>query len=222
MIGYDERQPISFNVLQQSVFRNSSKPVAITPLVLEQLPLKRSGLTPFTYSRFLVPYLCGYEGWALFLDIDMLVRGDIAELFDLADDKYAVMISKNELRFEWASAMLFNCAKCKILTPDYIEKAEGLHIINWVKEEEIGELPGEWNHLVGYDKPRDNPKLIHFTQGIPCFPETDDCEHANPWRKEAQFAVSARSWVSLMGTSAHAAKLACGTIVPKYKVEPKN
>jgi lipopolysaccharide biosynthesis glycosyltransferase len=110
-IGYDHRQPISYNVLQHSVFRNSSKPVSITALKIDQLPIGRTGLTPFTFSRFLVPYLCDYKGWALFLDSDILVKGDIAELFNLSDDKYTVMVSKNEKRFEWASVMLFNNEK---------------------------------------------------------------------------------------------------------------
>ena len=73
--------------------------------MIQQLPLKRMGLTPFTYSRFLVPQLCNYEGWALFLDLDMLVQGDIAELFDLADESQAVMVVKSNARFEWASVM---------------------------------------------------------------------------------------------------------------------
>ena len=87
----------------------ATRPVAITPLVIEQLPITRRGLTAFTYTRFLVPWLCDFEGSALYLDIDMLALADIAELFDLMDDS-AVMVSKNRLRYEWASVMLFNCA----------------------------------------------------------------------------------------------------------------
>ncbi len=219
MIGYDHRQPISLNVLQFSVYSKSSKPVAITPLVLPQLPLKRSGLTPFTYSRFLVPYLCNYEGWALFLDLDMLVMDDISKLFDLADDKYAVMVSKNKKQFEWASVMLFNCAKCKILTPEYIETADRLHCIDWAKPEEIGDLPATWNHLVGYDEMREAPSLIHYTQGVPAFPETRDCEHATVWMDTHVAASSTKPWKILMGNSVHAAKLPDGSVVPKYKVE---
>lgn len=215
-IGFDPRQPVAYNVLQQSIFVRASKPVSITPLVLEQLPLKRQGLTPFTYSRFLVPYLCDYKGWALFLDIDMLLMDDIAKLFELADDNYAAMVSKNELTFEWASAILFNCEKNKILTPDYIETADKLHQIGWLASGEIGDLPREWNHLVGYDKPRDDAKLIHYTQGIPCFPETLDSEHANAWHSEHRLTNAALPWMTLMGNSVHATMLD-GKIVPKYK-----
>ena len=216
-IGYDSRQPISLNVLQSSLYTRSSKPLAITPLVIEQLPIKRTGLTPFTFSRFLVPWLCDYKGWALFLDLDMVVVDDIAKMFEMADDKYGVMVSKNAIRFEWTSAMLFNCEKCQILTPEYIEEANGLHGISWLDEESIGSLPNDWNHLVGYDEPRDDAKLIHYTQGVPAFPETADSEHAKVWMDEHQRMNSVTNWMELMGNSVHAAELN-GQRVPKYKV----
>lgn len=218
-IGFDHRQPVSLNVLSQSIYTRSSKPVAITPIVINQLPFKRMGLTPFTFSRFLVPWLCDFEGWALFLDLDMLVVADIAELFALADDRYTVMVVKNSKRFEWASVMLFNCAKNKILTPEYCESADRLHGISWCRPEDIGDIPPDWNHLVGYDKPLADPKLIHYTQGIPAFEETLDSEHAEIWHKEHQYLNSARPWKELMGTSVHAVEHN-GQIVPRYKVEP--
>lgn len=218
-IGFDPRQPIAFNVLQQSIFTRSSKPVSITPLVIEQLPIKRTGLTPFTFSRFLVPYLCDYEGWALFLDIDMWVNGDISELFALADPKYAVMVSKNEKRFEWTSAMLLNCAECKILTPSYIETAAGLHQVTWCPSEKIGDLPSEWNHLVGYDKKREDAKLVHFTQGIPVFSETRQSEYAGEWVKEHKLMNSSVPWEVLMGDSVHAAIDSNGKKVPRFVAE---
>ena len=215
-IGYDNRQPVAFNVLAHSIIRQSSKPVSITPLIVNQLPMQRTGLTPFTFTRFLVPYLCDYEGWALFLDIDMILQTDVAKLFDLADDRYGVMVSKNALRFEWASAMLFNCAKNEILTPDYIMQASNLHGISWLEPEEIGEFPGEWNHLVGYDELRDKPKLIHYTQGIPAFPQTKESDYAKEWHIEHQICNGATNWLDLMGSSVHSEKLADGTVVPKF------
>ena len=217
-IGFDHRQPISLNVLQSSIYTRSSKPVAITPLVLPQLPIKRQGLTPFTYSRFLVPYLCDYKGWALFLDLDMVVLDDIAKLFEMKDDKYAVMVSKNQLKFERASLMLFNCSKCSILTPEFIESAPRLHDISWADDSLVGDLPREWNHLVGYDKERENPKLIHYTQGVPAFSQTNDCEHADKWFAEHQRMNFATSWIDLMGESVHAVQLPDGTKIPTYKV----
>jgi hypothetical protein len=215
-IGYDPRQPISFTVLAQSILSRATKPVAIVPLVIEQLDFDRQGLTPFTFSRFLVPHLCGYSGWALFLDADILVRGDITELFALADDQYAVMVSRNPIKFEWASVMLFNCDKCRILTREFVSVANGLHQIIWTKA--IGDLPGDWNHLVGYDAPNPDAKLVHYTQGVPAFEETRDCEHAEEWIEMAKVAMSYEPWINLMGRSVHAANVN-GTMMPRYKAE---
>lgn len=219
MIGYDPRQPISLNVLQHSLYTRSSKPLAITPLVIEQLPLKRTGLTPFTFTRFLVPYLCNYEGWALFMDLDMIALDDISKIFDMADDQYGVMVVKNAKQFEWASLMLFNCRRCKILTPDYIETSSFLHTIGWMPPELIGDLPREFNHLIGYSPPMEKPSVIHYTQGIPAFEETKDCEHANKWFNIHKEMNSATSWVDLMGNSVHAFKTPEGKLLPKYKME---
>jgi lipopolysaccharide biosynthesis glycosyltransferase len=212
-IGFDERQPVSFNVLQQSIIAQASEPVAIIPLRISQLPLKRTGLTPFTWSRFLVPYLCNYEGIALFLDVDIILNGDICELIKLAGDK-AVYVSKNEHRFEWASVMLFNCSHedNKKLTPEFIETADGLHGINWTQE--IGDLPREWNHLVGYDSPKD-AKLIHYTQGIPAYPETIESEHSALWHKWQRITNYSEPWEKLMGDSVHAVNCS-GKKLPKF------
>jgi hypothetical protein len=202
-IGYDPRQPVAYNVLQFSLMRRSTRPVAVTPLVIQQLPIKRTGLTPFTYSRFLVPQLCNFEGWALFLDLDMLVQGDIAELFDLADENSAVMVVKNGARFEWASVILFNCGHPdnRKLTPEYLETAEGLHGIAWT--DKIGALPPEWNHLVMYDPPKP-AKLLHYTAGMPCYPETKDLGYANEWMTELKQMTMIVPWAQLMGNSVHA------------------
>lgn len=213
-IGYDNRQAVSYNVLQSSIIEKSSKPVSITPLHISQLSLKRQGLTPFTWSRFLVPYLCDYHRPALFLDADIVLSGDISQLFDFASDN-AVYVRKGGHKFEWASVMLFNCGHedNKRLTPEYIETTQDpLHQISWT--ESIGELPAEWNHLVGYDKPS-AAKLIHYTQGIPAFPETNTCEHADLWLKEKDAMNHSITWAGLMANSVHAININ-NRPVPRY------
>ena len=199
-IGYDQRQPIAFSVLQHSIISRSSGPVQITPLILSQLPIKRRGLTEFTFSRFLVPWLCNYEGRALFLDADMLCLADIGELFSLAQGD-GVQIVLNELKFEWPSMMLFNCASCTLLTPEHVETSPDLFKMNWAPT--YG-LPFEWNHIVGYDRP--NPaKLVHFTKGIPVWEETRNCEYAEDWHLERRSAMTTCSFGGLMGGSRHVA-----------------
>jgi lipopolysaccharide biosynthesis glycosyltransferase len=219
-IGYDHRQPIALNVLQFSIFRRSSKPVTISPIVLPTLPMKRTGLTPFTYSRFLVPWMCDYQGWALFLDIDFLVLSDIADLFARADDRYAAMVSKNEKKFEWASMIFFNCGHPanRVLTPDYIDDPKRCispHTMDWLSPDLVGDLPREWNHLVGYDAPRNDAKAVHYTQGMPIYEETTGSEYREQWLAEQKAANTTSPWQELMARSVHAGKTADGRVVAK-------
>ena len=211
-IGYDPREAIAFNVLAHSIQRRASRPVAIAPVMLSQLgalmwrerhPLQS---TEFSFSRFLVPYLCGYEGWAMFMDCDMLMLDDVARLWDLRDDRYAVMcvhhnhvpeeetkfLGQPQTRFEkknWSSVMLLNCARCRALTPDYVNSASGLelHRFHWLESEElIGEIPHRWNHLVDYDlaAPVDQISNLHYTTGGPYFEDYEDCGYADLWTAE--------------------------------------
>lgn len=200
-IGVDPRDVVSYNVLRWSIERRSQRPVSITPLILPQLGLKRKGLTEFTFSRYLVPHLCGYHGKGLFLDSDMLCLGDIGELFDLEFTE-AVAVVKGE-RFEWPSLMLFNCGECTALTPDYIENDEPQEF-QWG---DIAELPGEWNHCVGYDAPRDDAKLVHYTMGTPHFKERRSCEYAAEWWSEYRSMTAQASWLEIHGMSVHRDKV---------------
>lgn len=204
-IGYDPRQPIAFNVLAHSISERASGPVSITKLRLNQLPIDRKGLTEFTFTRYLVPHLCEYEGSAIFMDADMLCLADVYELHEEARSKLSsVCVVKNKLRFEWPSLMHFNNALCRSLTPERIETTQP-QALDWVSSlSGVGELSPEWNHLVGYDAPRPDAKIVHFTQGIPCFPETRQSEYAKEWQKEYTSMNSTVSWPEIMGGSVHA------------------
>lgn len=198
-IGVDVRQPLGYTVCQSSIVRNSSVPVAITPLLIDQLPIKRRGLTDFTFSRFLVPYLCDYKGPALFVDADILFTGDVADLFALADGN-AVQVHKHEKRFEWPAVMLFDCGQCGALTPEYIERADPFSF-DWAAG--IGDLPAEWHHLVGYDDPKP-AKLLHYTMGVPEWGEVRHLGYSGEWLREKAMATMSCSWLELMGKSVHA------------------
>lgn len=209
-IGYDPREAVAFSVLSHSIYVRASRPVSITPLMLSQLgdiltrerhPLQS---TDFSFSRFLVPFLCDYQDWAIFMDCDMLMLDDIARLWSLRDERYAVMVVKHDhvpretkkflgepqSRYEkknWSSVMLFNNKKCTALTPEYVNRASGLelHQFKWLESEQlIGSLPDRWNHLVGYNAPRHDAALVHYTLGGPYFSEYRDCEYSEEWRKE--------------------------------------
>jgi hypothetical protein len=209
-IGYDTREAVAFSVLSHSIHARSSIPVSITPIMLSQLggvfhrerdPLQS---TDFSFSRFLTPYLAGYEGWAVFMDCDMLMLDDPAKLWALRDDDFAVMCVKHnhvpteETKFlgekqtkyaykNWSSVMMFNCAKCGALTPDFVNDATGLqlHQFKWLESDDlIGEIPRRWNHLVGVSEPLDDPALLHYTIGGPYFEQYKDCDYSAEWFRE--------------------------------------
>jgi hypothetical protein len=209
-IGYDSREVVAWNVLAHSIQARASQPVAIAPVMLSQLggtfrreanPLQS---TEFSFSRFLVPWMCDYQGWAVFTDCDMLVMDDIARLWALRDERYAVQVVKHdyvpreEVKFlgavqtkyakkNWSSVMLMNAARCRALTPEYVNTASGLelHQFKWLGDDAlIGELPSEWNHLVGTYPPRPGVSLAHYTIGGPWFDEYRDCEYSREWFAE--------------------------------------
>lgn len=213
-IGYDPREAVAYNVLAHSIQARASKPVAIAPLMLSQLGKvmwrERHNLqsTDFSFSRFLVPHLCAYGGWALFMDCDMLMLDDVAKLWALRDDRFAVMCVKHDhvpaettkflgetqTRYEkknWSSVMLFNNSKCRALTPDYVNSASGLdlHRFNWLGDDKlIGEIAHRWNHLVDYDPtvPANEVSNLHFTTGGPYFPDYAACSYADLWFAERE------------------------------------
>ncbi len=211
-IGYDGRETVASHVLTHSIHARASVPVTVAPIMLSQFkgifhrerhPLQS---TDFSFSRFLTPHLSVYVGWSLFMDCDMLMLEDVAKLWALRDERYAVMVVKHEhvpkeerkflnepqTKYEkknWSSVMLFNNARCRALTPNYVNTASGLelHQFKWLGDDNlIGSLPSRWNHLVGYDAPRDDAALVHYTLGGPYFDAYRDCEYSQEWFAERE------------------------------------
>ncbi len=198
-IGVDPRERAATNVLIDSLYQHSNTPLAITPLVTPQL--EKQGLywrakdpkqsTAFSFTRFLVPHLMNYQGWAIFMDCDMLCRGSISELWDQQDESFSLMCVKHQhipeemVKFQgevqsaypkknWSSLMLLNCNKCSALTPEFVNTASGLelHRFHWLSgDHEIGALADSWNHLVGVQKPEKGREasMLHWTLGGPWF-----------------------------------------------------
>lgn len=219
-IGYDPKEDVAYEVCRYSLLKHSSIPLEIIPIkqsVLREQSLytrPRGSLesTEFSFTRFLTPFLAGYKGWAVFVDCDFLYLGDIKELFDLVDDKYAVMCVQHDYtpkettkmdgavqtlypRKNWSSMVLYNCGHVKnsVLTPEVVNKETGafLHRFMWLDDEEIGEVPFVWNFLVGHNKVVEGdlgtyPKAIHYTLGGPWFESWKDCEFGELWLKELE------------------------------------
>lgn len=212
-IGYDTVESEAYHTLAHSIIKNSSIPVTICPINLSNFRKffdrpKQPGMSnEFSFSRFLVPYLCNFDGWALFMDCDMLMTGDIADLVDQhcqdqdlavkvvkhdykskVTQKYLGNIQENYPRKNWSSFVLWNCAHAKhrVLTPELVSKETGkfLHRFSWLDDEQIGELPVSWNFLVGeYDQPQELPSNIHWTLGGPWFNDYKDADYADIWHK---------------------------------------
>jgi lipopolysaccharide biosynthesis glycosyltransferase len=212
-IGYDPREAIAFHTCVNSIIRHASQPVSIVPLALNNFgdytETHTDGSNQFIYSRFLVPHLMDYQGQAIFMDGDMIVRGDIAELWAmrLLDKDVQVVKhdyktrmttkylgSKNEdyPRKNWSSVMIFNCSNypTRKLTPEYIQKSTGAHLhrFEWTSDDRVGTLPPEWNWLPDEYGANPDAKLLHYTLGTPCFHEFATTPMADEWHRERMFA----------------------------------
>lgn len=207
-VGYDKRESVAYHTFCQSVLSRASQPVQFTPLALNTLQYTEThtdGSNDFIYSRFLVPHLMNFNGWAIFADGDMVCQADIAELWAMRDPYKAVQVVKHDYktrfpkkylgaknedypRKNWSSVILWNCSHYanKVLTPDFVASKSGsyLHRFEWVPDDRIGELPDEWNWLVSEYPHNPVAKLYHFTVGTPCFKEYSTCDHAIMWHRE--------------------------------------
>lgn len=216
--GFDNRESIGAHVFQHSVLTRSSEPVSFIPLHLNNMRSfyeehHTDGTNAFIYSRFLIPYLQGYKGWAIFMDgADMLCLDDIAKLWAMRDPiNKAVMVVKHDYKTKahrkyigtemeanngdypcknWSSVMLINCNHFawREVTPEFVKNAHGseLHQFRFIKDEAIGELPKEWNHIVIENAPNPDAKLVHYSLGIPGFKHYENCEYSDEWFHERE------------------------------------
>ena len=214
-IGYDSKEDIAYRVCKYSLLKRTNANVKVMSLKLDELIAKnlytRSidplASTQFTYSRFLVPKLTNYEGWAVFCDCDFIFLGDVSNLFKNLDENKAVYCVKHDYtpkekhkmdgqkqtiypRKNWSSFILYNCShpSNKKLTIDLVNQETGsyLHQFKWLKDEEIGSLDERWNWLEGWTSGhnKDKPYAVHYTRGGPWFSEWQDVEFAKEWLAE--------------------------------------
>ena len=208
VVGFDQRESVAYHTFCQSIIEKSSLPISFLPLAINNLKNYKETHTDhsndFVYSRFLTPYLNNFEGWAIFTDGDMICQSDIKELWNLRDNTKALMVVKHDYqtkanikylgnknenypRKNWSSVILWNCGhpKHKILTPEFIQNQTGkyLHRFSWLEDNEIGDLPKEWNWLAIEYPVNNDAKLIHYTLGTPCFKEYEKTDMADIWYK---------------------------------------
>jgi|TARA_B110000858_G_scaffold180328_1_gene217796 hypothetical protein len=206
-LGWDSREDIAYQVARYSILKYNPH-IEVVPLKLYELREQgcywragdKKASTEFTISRFLTPFLSGYTGYSLFADCDVLALGDIQEIMkevDTTDNRKPVWCVQHDYspsstmkmdgqmqhiypRKNWSSVMLFDNELCENLSPDLVneESPMYLHRMNWAQE--VGNLKNKWNSLAGYYK--EDPKLIHYTDGGPWFERYRDCPHADKWQ----------------------------------------
>ena len=213
-VGWDSREDIAYQVCEHSIKRRAAD-TKVIPLKQNELRERKLywrdkdklSSTEFTITRFLVPYLNEYKGWAVFCDCDMVWRVNPQELFDQVDDTKALLVVKHNYtpkestkmddqlqlpypRKNWSSVILYNCGhpKNKALNLETVNSAKPkfLHRFGWLDDNDIGELNHTWNWLVGwYKEPEDGaPKVLHYTEGGPWFEQTRNCEYDLVWKQE--------------------------------------
>ena len=218
-IGYDSTQPAAYHVLAHSILRRASMPVSITPLALNQLKpaIYRRERTPFestefSMTRFLVPYLSDYWGTSIYMDCDMLCLTDLAQIWREMEGDKAVWCCQHDYepksgekmhgavqtrypRKNWSSFIVFNNERCRVLTPRYVNNAPGtdLHRFAWLKDEEIGALSLDLNHLVGEYPQRDTARILHWTLGGPWLGGYENTDYAEIWRAERAHMLGSSS-----------------------------
>ncbi len=233
-IGYDPKEAVAYHVLCHSILKRATAPISITPLVREHFRpffTRERGpydSTDFSITRFLVPYLSGYQGWSVFMDCDMLCQADITRLWDDLKPPYnqALWVCQHDYtpkpgdkmqgqvqtaypRKNWSSFMMFNNEQCRALTPDYVNTATGLalHRFQWLKEDhQIGALPLEWNWLVGEYPANSHAKMLHYTLGGPWFPGHGNCDHAREWLGEYKDLAGQNFWPMSLRADSQAAQ----------------
>lgn len=215
-IGWDSRESKAYEVCVKSILKHASKPIKIYPLKINNLrdvgfytrPDDELSSTEFTFSRFLVPYLNSYKGKALFCDCDFLFLDDIVKVFEMANEDKAIQCCKHDYkpssefkmegakqylypRKNWSSLMLFNCGHDanKSLTKELVNTESGqyLHRFQWLSDDLIGDIPVEWNWLVGWYKEGidGKPKALHYTEGGPWHKGYENCEYSELWNSYA-------------------------------------
>lgn len=224
-MGYDAREKLAYDVARYSILSRTNSRVSIYPIErltvkhLMDRPTRKDGeqlwdiisdapmSTEFAIARFAIPHLT-HSGWVLFIDPDIICRTDIQELFNLVDDKYAVMcvkhnhIPSNDTKFHdagmiqttyprknWSSVILWNLDHPgnKNLTLDILNSWPGrdLHAFKWLKDEEIGELEQEWNFLVGVNNGKlEDQKILHYTDGTPAWENWEPLPTDYIWNRE--------------------------------------
>lgn len=206
-IGWDSKYSIASSVCKKSILMNTNHQYECHYLKRDEIKgftrREPNESTEFTFTRFLVPLLNNWEGYAVFCDNDFLFLDNISRMLMKINPHKAVSVVKHKYkpkdktkmndkpqinypRKNWSSLMVWNCShpSNKVLTLDYINKssASDLHEFRWLKNNEIGEIDYTWNYLTDWYT-EGEPKALHFTTGGPWLKGYENAKYANDWHR---------------------------------------
>lgn len=217
--GHEDQAEAGTTAFLRSVIAHASKPISITPITRLAMPDQPEGTNSFTLRRFLVPWMLGYRGTALFVDgADMICRTDICSILEHFDYYSAVQVVHHDYKTKHArkyigttmeadnkdyplknaaSVMLINCANFawRRITPDYVRSANALDMLQlkFLPQDRIGTLPVEWNWLVDEFGENEEAKILHWTAGIPFFKAHSQAPMAKEWTASLKHAMKCKA-----------------------------
>jgi hypothetical protein len=186
-VGVDRSQFLAVSVLEYSIKRHTSAKVEVIPMLDLPVPVPRDPRngqrTGFSYSRFCIPKLAGYNGKAIYMDADMMVFRDIQELWNIPFDGAKVIIQQElksneqitnkvgapKKRIKQCAVMLLDCEQLdwdiETIVAGFDHELYNYDQLMYelciLREEEIKYgIPFEWNSLEHWDK---NIRLLHYT-----------------------------------------------------------
>ena len=213
-IGYEPAESIAWHTMAHSLYSKSSKPIALIPLNDDNLkglytrPRDPNQSNSFSFTRFLVPFLNEFKGYAIYFDCDQMLRVDVNEIFEevknnpgkavyVVKHNYTPSNNKKYLntqqlpypRKNWSSVVVWDCSHPSNMKVDleFVNSSTPmtLHRFLWLDDDEIGGLDIKWNWLVGeYENPPKDVKNVHWTVGGPYFNEYRDADFSDEWFRE--------------------------------------
>lgn len=213
-VGASNRDRVAVQVLAYSIQKHATVPVRVIPMVDLPVPRARKRAnrprTGFSFARFLIPSLAGYQGRAIYLDSDMLVLGDVAELAELDFAGCTVLCTKQpEPPPAWKdhdgfrpgrqfSVMVLDCGALRWDIREVVARLDDgdltyealLFDLALEPEERVADwVPPGWNHLEHVEP--GVTRLVHFTV-VPTQPWRDAAHPLAPlWDEHYREAVAA-------------------------------
>jgi len=176
-VATQEPQMLSFKLLEYSIKIHASMPVEIYPLHLTgvDLPVPQNPenrqRTPFSFQRFIIPEVVGYSGRAIYMDSDMQVFSDLAEVWNADMKGHGLLYcaaKSGEGRTEQFSVLLLDCERLSWRVSEIVDDLDACRY-NYadlmggmcVAESKAPLLPSYWNSLEFF-RPGETA-LVHYT-----------------------------------------------------------